>query len=204
MASTIKKRSLATVGGALVILLFCTFTLASAARYPGPFSPMDNWLSDLGTATKNPSGYVYFNTGCILTGVCLLLLVFSIGAWRAEDKIKGHLFTFSQAIGALSAIVLILIGAFDEGTPYHHPLAVGFFALQFVFIVLANIVLWGHPAYDRRIGYYAAFVAVINVVFVYAVFVHEHAQVWEWLAVISALLWVAFMAYNTLKLETAS
>ncbi len=201
MAFDTTRLPLATIGGVLVILLFCMFTLASAVRYPGPFSPVDNWLSDLGTAAKNPSGYAYFNTGCILTGVCLLLLISGMGVWRVEDKRKKSLFTLSQACGALSAFTLMLIGVFDEGTPYHLALSVAFFLLQFLFIALANVSLWNDQAYDKRIGYYSAVVIIINIVFVYTFIAYEHAPVWEWLAVFSALMWVALLAYKMLKLE---
>ncbi len=204
MASVTTKLPLSAIGGTLAILLFCIFTLASSARYPGPFSPMDNWLSDLGTATKNPLGHAYFNMGCILTGACLLLLITDMGAWRTEDKKKTPLFTLGRACGALSTLALMLIGVFDEGTSYHLPLSVAFFLLQFLFIALVNASLWKHPAYDERIGYSAALAAIINIVFVYTFIAYEHAPVWEWLSVFSALLWVALFSYNMLKLEANS
>jgi len=63
MASADKSLPLATIGGFLVILLFCIFTLASAVRYPVAFSPMDNWLSDLGTNEEEPCRLCLFQRG---------------------------------------------------------------------------------------------------------------------------------------------
>jgi len=124
MASADKSLPLATIGGFLVILLFCIFTLASAVRYPVAFSPMDNWLSDLGTMKKNPAGYVYFNVGCILAGVSTLFLVSGMDAWQVKDN--KRLFEAGRAFGVFSAFTLMLIGAFDENTPYHTMLSLTF------------------------------------------------------------------------------
>lgn len=200
LASGTTRLPLAALGGILAIVFFCMFTFASAVRYPGPFSPMDNWLSDLGTASMNPSGNMYFNIGCILTGISILLMMAGLGVWRVGNKQK-KLLAVGQACGAISAFTLMLIGVFDEGTPYHIVLSVTFFLLQFLFIALANVSLWGHPAYYRWIGYHAVVVAFIDIVFVYTFIAYEHVPIWEWLTVFSALLWVALLAYNTLKLE---
>jgi hypothetical membrane protein len=194
------KLPLATIGGALVIVLFCAFTLASAVRYPGPFSPMDNWLSDLGTATKNPAGNIYFNVGCILTGISTLFVVAGMNAWRTErDKL---LLAASRIFGTASAFALMLIGAFDENTPYHTILSIMFFLSLTFFMVLTNVALWKHPAYEKWIGYYAAVAVAIGVAFGFTFFAYEHAPVWEWMAAFSALLWVALFSYNMLKLES--
>lgn len=204
MASTTRRLPLATIGGVLAILLFCVFTFTSAVRYPGPFSPVDNWLSDLGTATKNPAGDVYFNVGCILTGVSLLLMMAGMSAWRSGDPRKDRALMAGQACGGASAFALMLIGVFVEGTAYHGILAMMFFLLLFLFLVLANVAVWKHPAYRRWIGYYALVAIVIDLVFIYTFFAYDHAPAWEWLAVFSALLWVGLLAGNALELEAPS
>lgn len=198
MASTHKSPPLATIGGSLVILLFCIFTLASISQYPGPFSPVDNWLSDLGTPLLNPSGEIYFNAGCILTGLVMLLMVAGLGVWK-EGK-NGTMLMLGRACGAISAVALMLIGVFHEGTIYHTILAFTFFVLLALFVGLVSAALWKHPAYSRWLGYYTAIVIVIDIVFVITFIVYEHAPVWEWLAVFSGLVWAALLAYNTLRL----
>jgi hypothetical membrane protein len=203
MAYDMDRPPLAAIAGALVIILFCIFTLASAARYAGPFSPMDNWLSDLGTPLKNPSGDVYFNVGCIATGVAMLLLVAGIGVWRPGSPGKGVLLTLGQVCGIVAAFALMMVGVFHEDTAYHGIMALAFFLFMWLFLILANMSLWKHPSYVRAFGYYAVLVAVIDVVFIYTFIAYEHAPVWEWIAVFSALLWVAMLAYNTLRLKPA-
>ncbi len=201
MASSTPWSRLAAIGGALAILLFCAFTLASAARYPGPFSPLDNWLSDLGTASKNPLGYAYFNMGCILTAASLLLLMAGMGAWLNEDKRNKGLLALSRACGALSAVSLVLVGAFDEDTPYHTMVSVAFFVLMTLFLLLANVALWKHPAYGRWIGYCGVAAIAVGVVFGLTFFAFDGSPALEWLSVFSGLGWAGLFAYNTARLD---
>ena len=49
------------------IIIFCTFLALSVARYPGGFSPLDDWISDLGNTNLNPEGAGIFNTGCMIS-----------------------------------------------------------------------------------------------------------------------------------------
>ena len=202
MVSGKKSLSISVIGGLLVILLFCIFTLASAVRYPGAFSPLDNCISDLGTMAKNPGGYIYFNIGCILTGVSTLLLVGGMGDWNVDKK-KG-VFTVGRLLGGASTVVLMLIGVFDENTPYHTILSLAFFLLLGLFLIVINIALWKHPAYKRWIGYYAIAAIAIDVIFSITYVVYEHAPVWEWLAVFGALIWVGMLAYNMRDLPASA
>lgn len=193
MSSPDWRPAMATISGVLVILAFSIFTLASAARYPGSFSPLDNWLSDLGTMAKNPGGYTYFNTGCILTGILTLLLVHGMGAWQVK-KYAG-IFTLGRAAGGLSAAVLMLIGVFDENSPYHGSLSILFFLLMGLFLILTNAALWPIPAYRRWAGYYALVAIVVDAALGITYFAYEHAPVWEWLAVFGTLAWVGLLAH---------
>jgi len=201
MALNLSKLPLSTIGGTLVILLFCVFTLASISQYPGPFSPMDNWLSDLGTPVKNPSGNLFFNAGCILTGICMLVLMAGLNIWKVEG-LQKQIMALGRICGAVSAVGLMLIGVFYEGTAYHSTLSLVFFLFLFLFLVFTNVAIWDHVKYKKWIRYYAFVAIVLEVVFIYTFFAYEHAPVWEWLAVFSALLWAGMLAYNMLKFKT--
>lgn len=183
----------------MIIALYCVFTLTSIAQYPGPFSPMDNWLSDLGNGKLNPSGNIFFNVGCIVTGLSMLLMAWGLNAWQLEGKNKKLAMLAARASLTLSAIPLMLIGVFTEGTPLHGTLAITFFALLFVFLVLTNVALVGDRRYKKWIGYYAVLVMAVDLVFIYTFFAYERNTIWEWLAVFSALLWVGLLAYNMLE-----
>jgi hypothetical membrane protein len=52
--------------------LYIIFTLISAIYFPAAYSPLTNWLSDLGNPTQNPSGALYYNIGGALTSITLI------------------------------------------------------------------------------------------------------------------------------------
>ena len=198
MVSGTRSPPLAAMGGMLVILIFCIFTLASGVQYPVSFSPLDNWLSDLGTALKNPAGDVYFNVGSILAGVALLIMVIGLGIWK--DGKNGTLLLAGRICGVICALAMMLIGVFHEGTIYHTVMAFSFFVMLALFLALTSAALWRHAAYVKWIGYYSILVIVIDVIFVYTFIAYDHLPIWEWIAVFGGLAWVALLAYNTLRL----
>lgn len=181
-------------------IIFCAFTLASIVSYPGPFSPMDNWLSDLGNARMNPGGSIFFNVGCMLTGLAMFLLIVGMSKWRPQGWKKTAM-VLGRACLSISALALMLIGVFTEGTPLHNWLAMTFFSMLFLFLVLTNVSVFSDRRYIRWIGYYAILVAVIDIVFMYTYIAYAHNTIWEWLAVFSALLWVVLLAYNMARLD---
>jgi hypothetical membrane protein len=201
MATSSFKLPLVTLCGLSVVLIFCIFTLAAVVRFPGPFSPIDNWLSDLGTPVMNPAGSVFFDIGCILSGVFLLFLTAGLGAWCAGTGRSKAFLIAGQICGAISAFGLMLVGVFYEGTAYHVTISTTFFLFLLLFITFTAISLWDHPKFLRWIGYYTLVVVLIQLVFIYTYYAYAHAPLWEWLAVFSAQLWVALLAYNALKLD---
>ena len=197
------KWPLSAIGGVLVTIIFCAFTLVSIAFYSTPFSPFDNWLSDLGNPTLDPAGSIFFNAGCILTALAMIVLMAGLGKWDANGRKKTMLAT-GQACGVLSAIALMMIGIFTEGTPLHGTMSITFFSLLFLFLVFTNIAIFSDPRYLRWIGYYALLAIVIDLVFMYTYFAYAHNTIWEWLAVFSALLWVAMVSYNLLVIDRST
>lgn len=195
MAVDFLKWPLSAIGGVLVIIIFCIFTLASIALYPGSFSPFNNWISDLGNHSLNSDGSVIFNTGCILTGLAMLVLIAGLGKWAVKGWKKAAL-AAGQACGVLSALALMLIGVFSEGTSLHGIMSITFFSLLFLLLVLTNVALFGDTRYFRWIGYFALLAIAIDVILAYTRFAYTHDTIWEWLAVFSALLWVALLSYN--------
>ena len=188
------KWPLSAIGGVLVTVIFCVFTLISIALYSTPFSPFDNWLSDLGNPVLNPAGSVFFNAGCILTALAMIVLMAGLGKWDVTGR-KKTVLAAGQACGVLSALALMMIGIFTEGTPLHGTMSITFFSLLFLFLVLTNIAIFNDPRYFRWIGYYALLAIAIDLVFMYTYFAYAHNTIWEWLAVFSALLWVAMVSY---------
>jgi hypothetical membrane protein len=181
----------------LVIGFYCVFTFASIVLFPTAFSPLVNYLSDLGNSVFNPEGAWLYNTGCVLTGLGLFAFYAGFYSWYPRAKLRKSLIVMTQALGFVSAFALVMIGVFSEDYLAQHLFWSDlFFVLNLIVLVLANASLMTHRNFIRPIGYYGLAVAVINVLFVLL----SNTPVLEWFTVFSALGYTGILAYNTLKI----
>ncbi len=95
--------------GILSVLTYLTFSILAYLRYPLPFSPANNWLSDLGNQENSPGGACLYNAGVILTALFLSAWFAGLSQWRLPSNIANQrLLVVSQALGILSSTSLIL------------------------------------------------------------------------------------------------
>ena len=182
-------------------MFYCAFTFTSIALFPEPFSPVNNWLSDLGNSSFSPRGAVFYNVGCILTGLALFPFFGGFYKWYTNEKPRRLLMMITQAVGFIAAFALIMIGVFSEDYMAQHVFwSDVFFVFNFIVLILANAALMTHSKFIRPIGYYGLVVAVINLLFV----AFSNTPILEWFTVFTALGYVAFLSYNTLKLTPSS
>jgi len=181
-----------------VIAFYCAFTLTSVALFPSAFSPIINYLSDLGNSSFNPKGAWFYNTGCILTGLALFPFYAGFYRWYTRERRRKLLLVLTQVVGFLSAFSLIMIGVFSEDSIVQHLFwSELFFLFNLMVLILANIALITRPQFIRPIGYFGLAVAVINLLFV----VLTTTPLLEWFTVFTALGYAGLLAYNTLKLR---
>ena len=192
----ISKWPISCIAGVAVIVLYCAFTFTSWALYPTPYSPVDNWLSDLGNSTYNPSGAILYNLGCVLTGIALFPFFGGLYKWYTSDKGRRILLMVTQAIGLFAAFSLIMIGVFSEDSGELHILWSSiFFLLNLLVLILIGVSLFTHPNYMKPIAYYGFIVAAINLLFILA----YNIPLFEWFTVFTALGYVGLLVYNMLK-----
>jgi hypothetical membrane protein len=186
------------IAGIFVIIFYCVFTFTSIALFPTAFSPIDNWLSDLGNSSFNPSGAVFYNVGCILTGLALIPFFAGLYKWYTKERLRKVMVMVTQAVGFFSGFALIMIGVFSEDSMAQHVFwSDVFFALNLIVLILANVSLMTHPKFLKPIAYYGFIVALINLLFIVA----SNTPVLEWFTVFTALGYVALLSYNTLRLR---
>ncbi|MGB9714172.1 MAG: DUF998 domain-containing protein [Candidatus Bathyarchaeales archaeon] len=192
----ISKWPVSCIAGVAVIVFYCAFTFASWALYPTPYNPVDNWLSDLGNSTYNPSGAILYNLGCVLTGIALFPFFGGLYKWYTNDKGRRILLMITQAIGLFAAFSLIMIGVFSEDSGELHILWSSiFFLLNLLVLILMGVSLFTHPNYMKPIAYYGFIVAAINLLFILA----YNIPLFEWFTVFTALGYVGLLVYNMLK-----
>ncbi|MFX0073057.1 MAG: DUF998 domain-containing protein [Candidatus Hermodarchaeota archaeon] len=194
MNSDILKWPISIIAGILVIVLYCIFTFTSIALYPPPYSAIDNWLSDLGNSSFNPNGAIFYNLGCILTGIMLFPFYLGLYKWYLEKSWHKVLMIVTQIVGCCSGFALIMIGVFSEDFMTEHIFwSEIFFKLNLGVLVLASITLMFHPKAYKIVVIYGIAVAIINLIFVYFI----GTPLVEWITVFTALGYAGLIVYNT-------
>jgi len=184
------------IAGILVILFYCAFTFTSIVLFPRPVSPLNDWLSDLGNSSYNPQGAIFYNVGCVLTGLALFPFFAGFYYWYTDEKWRKTLIMITQAVGFIAAFALMMIGVFSEDAgAMHHLWSLAFFIFNLLVLILANVSLMTHRRFIKPIGYYGLIVAVINLLFVGL----AYTSILEWFTVFTALGYVAFLSYNTFR-----
>jgi hypothetical membrane protein len=145
---------ISSLAGVAVVGLYCVFTFASLALYPVAYSPVTNWLSDLGNSSYNPRGAVFYNLGCIATGIALFPFFIGLYEWYTVNRRLRLGLIVWQAEGCVAAFSLIMIGVFSEDSGWPHTLwSVVFFILILGVLLGVGSLLFTHPRYIRKIAY---------------------------------------------------
>jgi hypothetical membrane protein len=193
MTPRFRNWSLTTISGLLVILIYCLFTLISWTFYPDPYSPQANYLSRLGNFDRNPSGAIFYNVGCILTGIVLVPFFISLYWLRSDYRIASAVLRIGLFFGVLSAIALVMIGIYseDQGAP-HMMASSTFFLLNFVVFLVVNVALLFHSGVHRAIPLYGLAIDVSSLVFAFT----ANGPLLEWYVVFGALVFVGLLSIN--------
>ena len=199
MKIDIRRWTLTTISGVMVILLYCSLTLISWALYPESYGPITHYLSRLGNFDYSPFGAYFYNLGCILTGIALIPFFLSLRVWYTDSKPQIILFILGQFIGVLAAIALMMIGVFseDQGTP-HMTASSTFFLLNFVVLILINLALLWHPKFIKPIALYGFILDVLTL----GLEMVMHGPIIEWITVFGSLFFVALISINSLRLNS--
>jgi hypothetical protein len=191
-----KNQPVALLAGVAAVAIYLIFTAIALSNYPEAYSPLTNWLSDLGNPIANPSGAVFYNLGCILTSVILFAFFISANVWNIGDKKIRIFLTIAQIAGILSSIALIITALFPLGphTAIHslsgkiHIIFIGFF------LTFSATVLLKHNASIKWFAYFGFLSAAVN--FVYGAFLNSVFFA-EWLAIGMFIIYTLMIAFNS-------
>lgn len=182
---------------AMVIYVLCT--LAAAFQFPVHYNPFDNWISDLGSYEKNPSGALIYDVGAGVAGLLLVPLFISFMAWYKQVKKYRLLYLGAEVFGLIAAFGMIMHAVFQEGTSLHTLWATVCFGALVVVLVLANTALLRHPQFNKKIGNYGLLAALVGLVFfVLFVAMEKPPTIMEWAAAYSGFLWVWLFSFNAI------
>ena len=193
MEFDLKKYPISVISGILVIVIYSTFTFISWALFPPPFSPFDNWLSDLGNSSFSPNGAIFYNLGCILTGIAMFPFFFGMKKWYRDELWHKIIGIGVQLIGFFSGFALIMIGVFNEDFMEPHIFwSEVFFEVILLVLISASIFLLFHKDFIKPIAIYGIIVAIFDLIFVFVI----GTPILEWFVVFTALGFVGLIVYN--------
>jgi hypothetical protein len=192
-----------SIAGIAAVAVYLIFALVAFLKYPGPYGPLTNWLSDLGNPLDNPSGAIFYRLGCVLSGAALVLFYLKLGIWNPGSKRTRILLTVAQCTGVFSAVSLIITGVFPLGTSteIHSLWSMMLYISLGFFLTFSATALMKNPAFKKGFGYYAFLTAAVN--FVFGAILHEIFWA-EWISVGMFIAYVLMIAYNSVVLVRAS
>lgn len=191
--------SFVSLTGVLAILIFLIFTFTAVSMFSGDYNPLNNYLSDLGNSSYNSNGAIFFNLGCIITGLLLILFFYGFKIWYKTGKHGKNLLITSQLVGIYASFSLIMVGVFSEDYgPLHWIWSASFFLSLMFTLILSNIYLLNHSQFIKKIAYYGFFVVFIDIMFIiiYILKMNISASLFEWITVLLSLVWAGMIAYN--------
>lgn len=99
--------------GILAGLFYVVFAFLAFSRYTLSYSPLQNWLSDLGNVETNPRSDIFYNTGIITTALLLVVFFLGLSRWKKEEKrIQMIMLLLAQIFGILGSSCMIMSAIF--------------------------------------------------------------------------------------------
>lgn len=181
----------------ITIIFFCGFLALSILNYPPGFTPLKNWMSDLGNPGLNPAGYAYFNWADGITGMLLIAFYLGLSRWQKMGSVNTKILAAAMACGIFSGIALAGVGYFNESfDPEHFIVSVLFFLSSTVAILLATLALRGNTGFGKATAWAGYLTVAIGIVFAVQRPLIESITIIEWISVFSMLLWAALVSID--------
>ncbi|MFW9958612.1 MAG: hypothetical protein ACFFCT_11135 [Candidatus Odinarchaeota archaeon] len=196
--------------GILGGIIFVVVTFITMLTYPGGYSFLDNYFSELGLTVTNgyPSmlNYALFSIACTSAAVCLVPFLLAMRTLFVETstlKILSWIGTVLGIAAAPNLSALALFAADVYGTQ-HFWTTMLFFLLITLGIFVYSIAILLNKSYGNIYALIGFIVVVICFLHVGAFFIPEVAiyfgtAVWQKLSVYALILWSVFQGYNLLK-----
>ncbi len=145
-------------------IIYLAFTAIALAYYPQTYSPLTNWLSDLGNPTVNPSGALYYDAGGVVTSVALIFFFMGMYTWRLGDKKAKTFLLASQIAGIALALCFIMTAVFPLGvnTSVHSTFSVMLFVFIGFFEIFSASAARRNKAFPKTLSVFGFAVAIVN------------------------------------------
>jgi len=173
-------RRLGSLSCVIAISLYVLCTIASAVFFTKPFSPLGNWINDLGNYDFNSHGAIIYNAGVVIAGLLLIPFVASFATWHIGPKWSMYTLIGAGISGLGLCFGLIALGLLSENSGIIENVRFKMW-----------IFVWGLLAF------------LLNVVQIGLYMAGYKPNIIIWLCVYSSMLWILLFCYNALGTRAA-
>jgi len=186
------------IAGNLAVLCYLVFTLLAYSRYPLPFSPTSNWLSDLGNPNNNPQGAIFYNIGIISTALLLIVFFLGLSVWKIDDnRVQIIMLRLTQVSGILGAFCMIMSAIFPINLFTIHS-----FWSTSLYILLSTAFIFSVAMlrYHKRVPRWLLILGVSTAMMVILTSIFPIAYVLEWFTLSLFLSYVGLLSIETKRM----
>ncbi len=186
---------LSTVAGIAGTLCYVALALLAFSQYPDRYSPLHNWLSDLGSRSLNPQGALAYNVGIVATAVLLDAFFLGLSRWQiAGLRVQRAMLRITQAFGLLGCLAMVMSALYpiDNLAP-HRFWSISLYVLLGTAFVFSVAALRYHPQCPRWVLAVGAITGLVDVVSAFLGGVYAL----EWLTVALFLAYVLIVGMAT-------
>ncbi len=195
-----KYKSISFICGILAVIVYLVFALLAFSRYPMPYSPMMNWLSDLGSVELNPDGAIFYNIGIISTALLLTLFFIGLSVWKIKNnKVQIIMLRLTQAFGILGSFCMMMSAIYPINLYAIHA-----FWSASLYVLLSTAFIFSAVAlrYHQRVPRWLLVLGVSTAMMVILTSILPIIYVLEWITLLLFLSYVSLAGFETKKLES--
>jgi hypothetical membrane protein len=195
-------RWIGAVCGILGGVLFVIFSFLGMLVYPGGYSFLTNYFSQIGMTQvggqPNPAGYVLFVAACTSAAVCIIPFSLSLRTVFTKPNSVRYLATIGTILAIIGAPFLSALAVLaGDIYPYQHGLStLLFFLLYASAIVVYSVAMLLNKNYNYLYALIGFIVAAICLVHIFLI----GTALMQKIAVYALILWSAFQGYALLKI----
>ena len=190
-----KYKTISFIGGILAVLCYLVFAILAFTRYPMPYSPMKNWLSDMGSVELNPDGAIFYNIGIISTALFLIVFFLGLYVWKIEDKkVQIIMLRLTQAFGILGSFCMMMSAFYPINL-----FAVHSFWSTSLYVLLSTAFIFSVAAlrYHQRVSRWLLILGISPAMMVILTSFFPTFYVLEWITVLLFLGYVTLLGIET-------
>ena len=189
------KRYLSFGASIFIAVSYLLLAFLSLAYFPAAFSPMRNWLSDLGSYQLNPRGAIYYNLGIIVAGISMLPFFLGLSPWSmAGNKKQNAMLFLTQLFGSLGSFAMVLSAFFPINIPGPHAFwSASLFILTGTAFAFSVAALRYYSKYPRWLLFLGILVAIEDMA--WGLILNRYNI--EWLTVALFLIYILLLGIET-------